>query len=106
MRVRDDVGRHEADVVPVQRIFAARISKAHPQLHRRSLAGASTNKNRPPHGRRAVLVFREERKAYSSEPPSSPPSASPSSASSPTVGTSPSAVAAASSSSDFIADGA
>jgi hypothetical protein len=44
----DDVDGHEADVVPVQRILRARISKADPDLHCRSLAGARANKNRSP----------------------------------------------------------
>src|ERR1051325_5642879 len=43
----DDVGGHEADIVPVKRIFRARISKADPELHRRSLAGAR-GKKKPP----------------------------------------------------------
>src|SRR3954447_17994309 len=29
----DDVGRHEPDIVPVQRIFAAGISETDPELH-------------------------------------------------------------------------
>ena len=38
MHLGDDVGRHEADIVPLKRIFGARIAKADPQLHRRPLA--------------------------------------------------------------------
>jgi hypothetical protein len=33
VHVGDDIGRHEADVVPVQRILHARISEADPDLH-------------------------------------------------------------------------
>ena len=44
----DDVGGHEADVVPLQRIFRAGIPKTDPELHGGWLAGAGPNKNRPP----------------------------------------------------------
>jgi hypothetical protein len=33
MHVRDQVGRHEADIVPVHRILRARIAQTGPDLH-------------------------------------------------------------------------
>ena len=38
VRLGDDVGRHEPDIVPVERIFRARITEADPKLHRAPLA--------------------------------------------------------------------
>jgi hypothetical protein len=38
MCLGDDVRGHETDIVPLQRILRAWISKADPELHRRSLA--------------------------------------------------------------------
>ena len=38
MRVMNEVRGHEADIVPVQRIFAAGIAEADPDLHVRHLA--------------------------------------------------------------------
>ena len=43
----DDIGRHEADIVPLQRILRAGIPKADPELHARPLACA-WRKKKPP----------------------------------------------------------
>ena len=48
MGLGDDVGGHEADIVPLQRILRAGIAEADPDLHCGSLAGAPANKNRSP----------------------------------------------------------
>ena len=42
----DDVGGHEADIVPLKRIFIARIAEADRELHGGSLAGAGSNRRR------------------------------------------------------------
>jgi hypothetical protein len=44
MHLSDGINRHEADIVPVQRILRAGISKACPDLHRRG----SCQQKRPP----------------------------------------------------------
>ena len=46
MHLGDGVGRHEADIVPVQRILRAGIAEADPDLHRRRLA--CQRKKKPP----------------------------------------------------------
>src|SRR4051812_39095068 len=84
-----DVGRHEADIVPVQRILRARIAEADPQLHRTHLA-CVVAKKKPPAGEGERFLISNGWSDYSAlSPPSaaSPPSAS---SPSPTVGTSPS----------------
>src|SRR3954463_13967511 len=40
VRHGEHIGGHEADVVPLKRIFGSGISEADPKLHRGSLAGA------------------------------------------------------------------
>src|SRR5215213_2437000 len=102
MHFGDDVGSHHPDIVPVQRIFRARISEAHPDLHYDHLACA-WRKKKPPTLSDERLQFSQSAEAQASSPPSaawpSPSASSPS-----TVGTA--SAAAASSSSAFIADGA
>ena len=106
VRLGDDVGGHEADIVPLERILRAGIAEADPELHRRSASVSAAQKEtaRPQGGR--FLDSSRRRGGLILRPPAFAAAfaASPSSPSSPTVGTSPSA--AASSSSAFIADGA
>ena len=58
MHLGDDVGRHEADIVPVQRILRSGISEADPDLHGTFPSRvAQSKRNRPPARERAASLF-------------------------------------------------
>jgi hypothetical protein len=60
VRLGNDVGSHEADIVPLQRIFRAGIPEADPELHGRSLAGAGDKQKPPAPSDERFLIFAEK----------------------------------------------
>ncbi len=64
VHVGDDVGRHEADIMPVHRILGARIAQPDPDLHPTSPNKANPRSPEPAEG--PLFSFKEKQRASTS----------------------------------------